>query len=157
MLTRDRWFWPIPLLIAAVFAPESPWYLVRRNRLGEAKHSLRRLVSPRDGGDIDVEVEKTATLMILTIDHEREATAQISFLSCFRGIDLRRTGVVIGCYCITVSSGSTVRAYATYFFQQAGLSTDQAFSMSIGLYALGVLGLIGTVIHHDVKSKEFAC
>ena len=83
--------------------------------------------------------------MILTTEHEREANASTTFLSCFRGTDLRRTIIVIGCYCITVSGGSTIRAYATYFLQQAGLPTEEAFNMSIVLYALGVLGLMGTV------------
>ena len=90
-------------------------------------------------------MEKSVALMVLTTRHEQEITAGITFMSCFRRTDRRRTLIVIGCYVITVLSGSTVRAYATYFFQQAGLSTDKSFDMSIALYAVGVFGLMGTV------------
>lgn len=41
-----QWIWPVPLIVICWFAPESPWYLVRNDRLEEAKRSLRRL-----GGD----------------------------------------------------------------------------------------------------------
>lgn len=83
--------------------------------------------------------------MVLTIEHEREVNAGTHFLSCFKGTDLRRTIIVIGCYCMQVMSGSTVRAYATYFFQQAGLPTDQAFNMSIVGYGLGLAGVMVSV------------
>jgi len=46
---------------------------------------------------------------------------------------------------VTVTTGSTVRAYATYFFQQAGLPTTQSFNMSIVLYALGIPAIITAV------------
>jgi SP family general alpha glucoside:H+ symporter-like MFS transporter len=26
-----QWIWPIPLMIGIAFAPESPWWLVRKN------------------------------------------------------------------------------------------------------------------------------
>src|SRR5215471_3664267 len=31
-----QWAWPIPLFAVLWFAPESPWWLVRRNRTDEA-------------------------------------------------------------------------------------------------------------------------
>ncbi|KAK5691860.1 hypothetical protein LTR97_011031 [Elasticomyces elasticus] len=135
-----QWFWPIPLLIAAIFAPESPWWLVRQNRIEDAKASVFRLASAEK--DPDFNIDKNVALMVLTTEHEREANSGVSYLSCFRGTDLRRTLIVMGCYIVTVSTGSTVRAYATYFFQQAGLPTDQSFNMSIVLYSLGIPGII---------------
>jgi hypothetical protein len=35
--------WPVPLFIAAYFAPESPWNAVRRGQMEEARKSLMRL------------------------------------------------------------------------------------------------------------------
>jgi len=138
-----QWFWPIPLLIAVILAPESPWWLVRQDRIEEARLSVVRLTSAEKDHEFDV--EKNVALMVLTTEHEREANTGISYFACFKGTDLRRTMIVIGCYCVTVTTGSTVRAYATYFFQQAGLPTTQSFNMSIVLYALGIPAIITAV------------
>ncbi|KIM93247.1 hypothetical protein OIDMADRAFT_138157 [Oidiodendron maius Zn] len=132
-----QWLWPIPLFIGVFFAPESPWWLVRKNRLEDAKVSVLRLTSARE---VEFDVNKYVSLMALTTEHEREINDQTSYLACFKGTDLRRTIIVIGCYCMQVLSGSTLRAYVTYFFEQAGLSTNQSFNMSIAAYALGLIG-----------------
>ncbi|GJN80016.1 hypothetical protein PLIIFM63780_003540 [Purpureocillium lilacinum] len=41
---------------------------------------------------------------------------------------------------LMIIAGTTLRAYSTYFFVQAGLSTTQAFNMSIVTYVLSFLG-----------------
>ena len=115
---------------------------MRQNRLEEAKASVRRLTSEQH---VAFDSEKSVTLMVLTTEHEREVNASTRFVACFRGTDLRRTIIVIGCYCMQVMSGSTLRAYATYFFEQAGLPTEQAFNMSIVAYALGLAGELTSV------------
>jgi len=86
--------------------------------------------------------------MALTTEHEREVNGGTHYLACFRGTDLRRTIIVIGCYCMQVLSGSTFRSYVTYFFEQAGLPTTQAFNMSIVAYALGLIGTVLSVSSH---------
>lgn len=83
--------------------------------------------------------------MVETTKHEREIKAATSYVSCFTGTDLRRTIIVIGCNCIQVLSGNPLRAYATYFFQQAGLPTSQAFNMNIVSYVLGMIGVLVAV------------
>lgn len=84
-------------------------------------------------------------MIALTTEHEREVNASTQYAACFRGTDLRRTIIVMGCYCMQVLSGSTLRAYSTYFLQQAGLPTDQAFNMSIVTYGLSLVGVILSV------------
>ena len=96
----------MPLLVGVFLAPESPWWLVRQNRLEEAKAAVRRLTSP--GRNPDFDVDKHVALMVLTTEHEREANSGTHYTSCFKGTDLRRTIIVIGCYCMQVLSGSTV-------------------------------------------------
>jgi SP family general alpha glucoside:H+ symporter-like MFS transporter len=63
-------------------------------------------------------------------------------LACFKGLNLRRTIIVIGCYAAQLLDGNSLRANSTYFFQQAGLPTDQAFNMTIVNYVLALLGQI---------------
>jgi MFS transporter, SP family, general alpha glucoside:H+ symporter len=128
--------------VLVYLAPESPWWLVRQSRLEEAKASLIRLTSPQN---VSFDVDKSVALIALTTEHERQVNASTKYAACFRGTDLRRTVIVVGCYCIQVASGSTLRAYATYFFQQAGLPTDQAFNMSIATYGLSLAGVILSV------------
>ena len=38
-----QWIWPLPLLVGAYLAPESPWNSVRRGDVDEARKSLTRL------------------------------------------------------------------------------------------------------------------
>jgi SP family general alpha glucoside:H+ symporter-like MFS transporter len=137
-----QWFWPIPLMVGVALAPESPWWLVRKNRLEEAKVSVRRLTTYQV---LNFDIDKNVALMALTTELEREADAGTSYIACFRGTNLRRTIIVMGCYVIQVLSGSTFRAYSTYFFQQAGLPTDQAFDLSVVAYALELIGVIVAV------------
>lgn len=55
-----QWIWPVPLLAAAFFMPESPWWLVRRGRHNEAEHSLKRLTSR---ADVVFDAKKTIAMM----------------------------------------------------------------------------------------------
>ena len=87
-----QWAWPLPLFIAAFFAPESPWNAVRRNKLEEAKKSLMRLT-----GDSPTKVEDVeASLAYIrhTTEMEKAETENASFWECFRGTNLRRTEIV---------------------------------------------------------------
>lgn len=130
----------MPILVAVILAPESPWWLVRQHRIEEAKASLKRLTS---GADANRHLEKAISLMVLTTEHEREMNANTSYAACFRGTDLRRTLLVIFCFCMQIIGGTTLRSYAVYFFEQAGLPTEQAFNMAIVTY---VLSFVGTVV-----------
>lgn len=125
-------------MIGVVFAPESPWWLVRRNRLEEAKTALLRLTSP---GRTEFDADEAVALMVVTTENEREAGTGTSYLHCFRGVDLRRTTIACCCWGIQILSGTGLRIYSTYFYQQAGLPTDQAFNMTIIQYALGFIGV----------------
>jgi SP family general alpha glucoside:H+ symporter-like MFS transporter len=41
----------MPLFLIITFAPESPWFLVRRGRLEEAEKTVRRLGSTTENRD----------------------------------------------------------------------------------------------------------
>lgn len=42
-----QWVWPAIILCTVPFAPESPWWLVRKERMEDAEKSLRRLASSK--------------------------------------------------------------------------------------------------------------
>lgn len=87
-----QWIWPVPLFIAAYFAPESPWNSVRRNNLDEARKSLMRL--RQDSLEKELEVEAALAYIQHTTALEKAETADASFWECFQGTNLRRTEIV---------------------------------------------------------------
>jgi SP family general alpha glucoside:H+ symporter-like MFS transporter len=131
-----QWVWPLIILILWPFAPESPWWLVRKGRIDEASHSLRRLASPK------VDTTPTLAMIIETDKLEHAMEAGSSYMDCFKPVNLRRTEISIGVYTIQVLSGIYLVGYATYFFELAGLATTHAFAMGVGFLAVGFLGTL---------------
>lgn len=86
-----QWMWPVPLMIGIFFAPESPWWLVRRGKLDEAKKSLLRLTSLSRETEFDA--DETVAMMVHTNALEEKTTSGATYLDCFKGHDLRRTEV----------------------------------------------------------------
>lgn len=143
-----RWVWPVILIPLIYLAPESPWWLVRKGRVQEARDVVQRLTSRRN---INFDVHKAVALMVATTEHEREVEAQTSYWALFRGLNLNRTLICIGIYCIQVLNGNSLRGYSTYFLEQAGLPTTQAFNMTIAGFAVAIVGGFFSVrpTHHE--------
>ncbi|KAK2025928.1 alpha glucoside transporter [Colletotrichum zoysiae] len=135
-----QWMWPVPLIIGILAAPESPWWLVRKERVEDAKESLLRLTS-RDAHH-NFNADETVSMMVHTNALEKAAQSGTKYTDCFRGIDLRRTEIVCCVWAIQTLCGSTFMGYSTYFYQQAGMDKDNSFSMSLGQYALGAVGTV---------------
>ncbi|KAH8548447.1 general substrate transporter [Umbelopsis sp. PMI_123] len=131
-----QWMWPLPLFVAICFAPESPWWLIRRGRIEDATRSLKRLSNK------NVLVDKVIAMMVKTNHYEKEISEGTTYLDCFKGSNLRRTEICCMVWSIQNLSGSPVMGYATYFFLQAGLATSNAFAMNVSQYAIGFLGTI---------------
>jgi sugar porter (SP) family MFS transporter len=140
----DRWayagpfaiqlFFTIVLLAGLPFAPESPWYLVRQNQPERARASLKKLW----GQDFDT------TNLLNRIGASVEESAQqakATFVDCFRGTNLLRTGISLGGFvCQHLVGIIFVLGYSTYFFELAGLETTHSFDLGVGVTACGVLG-----------------
>lgn len=136
-----QWMWPLPLIIAIYFAPESPWWLVRKGRTEEAKKSLLRLTSPENNPDFDA--DDTVAMMVHTNALEEKITAGASYLDCFKGIDLRRTEIVCMVWAIQNLSGNAFSNYSTFFLSKAGLSTEDSYGFALGQYAINMVGVFG--------------
>ncbi|KAK6438593.1 hypothetical protein LTR95_005197 [Oleoguttula sp. CCFEE 5521] len=134
-----QWIWPVPLMIGIALAPESPWWLCRKGRFEEAKHSLQRLTSKGQG---TVDHNETIAMMLYTDELEKASTAGVKYIDCFKGTNLRRTEIVCMVWAIQTLCGSAFIGYSTYFFEQAGLDVSSAFSMTLGVYGLGAVGTI---------------
>ncbi|CAK7223781.1 hypothetical protein SBRCBS47491_005325 [Sporothrix bragantina] len=133
-----QWVWPVPLFIGCLLMPESPWYLVGRDRLEDAKRSLRRLSSERTEDELNGQL----AMMLHTIKMESEVTAGATYIECFKGTDLRRTEIACFAFAGQILSGSTFAYVPTYFFENAGLSPDNAYKLNLGTTAIAFVGTI---------------
>jgi SP family general alpha glucoside:H+ symporter-like MFS transporter len=131
--------WPAPLLVGIFLAPESPWWLVRKGRIAEAKKSLLRLTSLNRETDFDA--DETISMMVHTTALEEKITKGASYLDCFRGTDLRRTEIVCMAWAMQNLSGNSFSGYSTYFLEQAGLNATQALDFTIGQYGINMAGV----------------
>ncbi|KAI7635985.1 sugar porter family MFS transporter, partial [Hortaea werneckii] len=135
-----QWIWPFFLIFGISLAPESPWWLVRKGRIEDAKREVLRLTS-RTQSDFDPVA--TVNMMIYTNELEKKDIAGAKYWDCFKGVNLRRTEIVTFVWAVqTLCGGMSMIGFSAYFFTQAGLDTSHAFSMSLGLYALGLVGTI---------------
>jgi SP family general alpha glucoside:H+ symporter-like MFS transporter len=134
-----QWIWPVPLIVGIAFAPESPWWLVRQGKMEEAVHVLKRLANPSTPTS---EIDEALAQIKITDDFEKSINEGTSYLDCFKGVDLRRTEIVCVTWLVQSAAGSTFFGYSTYFYQAAGLASEDAFSLSLGQYAIGGLGTV---------------
>ncbi|KKK22767.1 hypothetical protein P175DRAFT_0471342 [Aspergillus ochraceoroseus IBT 24754] len=134
-----QWIWPIPIFVAVLMAPESPWWLVRKGRIDEAVHSLNRLTCK---GNSDFNSIETVAMMVHTNELEKKITAGTSYLDCFRGLDLRRTEISCLIWAAQKLCGSGLMAYSTIFYQRAGLPVSQSFNMTVAQYGIGFVGTV---------------
>ncbi|KAK6955469.1 hypothetical protein Daesc_003108 [Daldinia eschscholtzii] len=126
-----QWFWVVIILPGVFFIPESPWWLVRKGRIEDARDALRRLSSSK------VDVNATLAVIAETDRLELEMEAGSTYMDTIKGINLRRTEISTGVYATQVLSGIYLINYGTYFFEQAGLPTKDAFNMGIGFLGVG--------------------
>jgi MFS transporter, SP family, general alpha glucoside:H+ symporter len=126
-LIRDQaiqWVWPVVLLIGLPFAPESPYWLIRKNRKDDARKALEKLSSSKHRPDIEsvlIMIEQTDLL-------EQELESTTTYMDCFKGANWPRTEISIMVYLIQVIGGNPLIGYANFFFEQAGLNSADAFN-----------------------------
>lgn len=136
-----QWMWPVPLMIAIFLAPESPWWLVRKGRIEDAKRSLLRLTSLNRETDFDA--DETVAMMVHTTALEEKITRGATYWDCFKGTDLRRTEIVCMVWAIQNLSGNSFSGYSTYFLEQAGLATSKSYDFALGQYGINMGGVFG--------------
>ncbi|KAL9531989.1 Alpha-glucosides permease [Sphaerulina musiva] len=129
-----QWMFPTPLAILIFFAPESPWWLVRKGRLDEAAKSIERL-----GRKSRItKSHETVAMMRRTIELEK-SEKKPSHIELFKGTDLRRTLIVCGVYAAQNLTGNLIANQAVYFFTQAGVGTKTAFALGLITSALQMI------------------
>ena len=123
------------LLAGLPFAPESPWWLIRQNKMEKAGKSLECLVQRNSG----INTQDTLAMMVQTDLLEHEMEVGTSYSDCWKGTNRRRMEICTMLFVIQNFSGNPV-GFATYFFEQIGLNSVQSFDMGVGLNGVGFVG-----------------
>ena len=118
-----QWFWPAWIFPILLFAPESPWHLVRHGRLDDAEKSLRRL--QRKSAQVDP--KQTLASIVHTNKLEKELATGTSYWDCFTGTELRRTEIACMTFAGQITTGLNFAYNSTYFFQQIGIPTSESY------------------------------
>lgn len=127
----------MPIVVAIYFAPESPWWLARHERYDEAAAAIQKL-----SNRTEEDCRGSLAMITHTLQIESEAQKDASYMDCFRGVNLRRTEVCMVVFAGQQLSGATFAYTPTYFFVQAGISTDDAYVVAIGSTAMAFIGTL---------------
>jgi SP family general alpha glucoside:H+ symporter-like MFS transporter len=120
------------------FMPESPWWLVSKDRHNDALRALHGL------GHRDYEGEQKLAQIVTTLEQVKHETEGVTYLECFRKSNLRRTIISVMPLSIQALSGVAFAAsYSTYYMQLAGFTTAESFKLQI---VQQVLSLVGNVM-----------
>lgn len=133
-----QWVWPVLLFPILLFAPESPWHLVRKGRLVEAEKMLNRLQSR----SAVVDSKQTLATIVHTNKIEQDLATGTSYRDCFIGPERRRTEIACVVFAGQVLSGSSFAYNASYFFEQVGLDTELLYKLNVGGTGMALAGTL---------------
>lgn len=137
-----QWVWPLPIALGIYLAPESPWWLVKKERMADAAHSLSRLISGLPPAEKATVIGTMLKRIQLTTQKEDILTKNASYRDCLIGSDGRRTRIASLTWVTQNACGVAMMTYSTYFYTKAGLSESYAFTFSIIQYCFGLIGTI---------------
>lgn len=96
--------------------------------------------------------------MIYTNEMEKQVAAGTTYWDCFKGTDLRRTEIVCMTWIAQTLSGTVVGGLSSYFYVRAGISTQDAYSLSWGQTAISAAGTITSwLVLNKVGRKKLMC
>lgn len=111
---------PVILIPLTAILPESPQWLVGKDRMDEARVSLRKL-----RGFSDEEVDDELHVMKLCEENERNLTAEVSFWSIFNSKNIKRTITAGSFFSFNQISGIFLSTtYATVFLVDLGVANE---------------------------------
>lgn len=127
MLWQYTWLWLLALIVYR--APESPMWLIRSDRSGDAARVLSRMNrDPRFDPD-----DHVAMLEALN-EHERESSLGMGFRTCFSSQNLRRTEIAVVVYAAQQMVGTPLVSYSVKLLDKGGLGTAHAYIFNICMW-----------------------
>lgn len=154
VLFASEWCWPCVLFLGCFFIPESPYFLLRKEKLDEAAKALERLRNSK----IDTSVLlQDMQALIVSERHAASIGKDTSWRECFQGTNWRRTRIILYAQGLPQMIGSSFLANGPYFLISAGMTPLRtATVVEIGL-ALGVLSAIVTSVFMGKFGRRPIC
>ncbi|KAF7554882.1 hypothetical protein G7Z17_g2604 [Cylindrodendrum hubeiense] len=133
--------WAVGGLASLLFllVPESPNFLVQKQRFDAAKKALGKIYGPETSGE-------RLALLVKTIQEE-QVNSEInsgSYLDCFKGTDLKRTLTILFIYIATNIAGAAFLTQNILILITAGLPAIHVFDIGIGGFGLAILIILVT-------------
>lgn len=128
----SQWAFAGFAMVSSIILPESPTWLVNNEKIESAEKSLKRLHG------LGSDASQLIQAIQLTIQQESTMAHDIGtvhYSECFKGSDLRRTGIVTLLNSLQQFMGVALLANSTYFFIIAGMSPNR--SLFVNQISLG--------------------
>ncbi|KXH49245.1 hypothetical protein CSIM01_13113 [Colletotrichum simmondsii] len=143
------WTFPGLILLGLPFVPESPTWLVFKNKHDAARKALERLSGPNE--DIDARLGQ----IIDNVETERRLQMEAaSYLDCFKGTNWRRTRIILICFYIPQVAGAVLSSNAPYFLNQTGLSSKTVLLLvQVGIAAGVVSAIVNSIMMGRLRHR----
>ncbi|KAH7067844.1 general substrate transporter, partial [Paraphoma chrysanthemicola] len=123
----SQWAFSGCAIPCGLLIPESPSYLVSKNRIEEAEASYRTLHGRKSKSQEAVQVLKETTEHEMA---ENNAANAASYRECFQGTNLRRTRIVLLLNSLQQCVGVALIANSTNFLIVSGMTPVQSLTIS---------------------------
>nr|QFR37082.1 MFS transporter [Cyberlindnera americana] len=140
-----QWVFACTAIMLQCFIPESPYWLLSKDRKKDAIKNLRRMF------DNEADVQAQYALMSVTVEEAKAISSKAgTYIDCFRKKDFRRTWLTAFAFVMQAFSGvAYVGSYSTYYFELSGFDTQKSFSMTCVCQALSISGVITAIFLVD--------
>jgi MFS family permease len=128
------------VMIAFALAPESPVFLITKNRLEQARSVMTKIYGPNN----DVDARLANLIKTIRDEQSQHELDTGSYMECFKGKDLKRTMTVVFLYTTSNFAGAAFLAQSIYFLIIAGLPAIHAFDVSIGGFGLACVIIVAS-------------
>lgn len=143
-------FYLVPTIVGSLIflVPESPRWLLRNQRVDEARSNLHKL---RTGAFTDDEIEAEFQELRLALDNEQE---QGKFHELFHKRNLMRTVIVIGVNFFQQATGQAFASqYGAIYVRSLGTINPQLFSLINS--SISLVPMIATLLVTDRVGRRF--